>query len=78
MRAMALFTRMLADAGIPGGLILVIHDELVAEIPEAHEKAAARLLEGAMTQAFAEYFPNAPRKGLVDVQPGKAWGDAKS
>jgi hypothetical protein len=30
-----------------------------------------------MEQAFSEYFPDAPINGLVKVETGKSWGEAK-
>jgi DNA polymerase I-like protein with 3'-5' exonuclease and polymerase domains len=77
MRAMVLFIRALTLAGIPGGLILAVHDELVAEVPEEHAEKARQLLREAMIQAFHEYYPDAPLNGLVDPQIVKAWGEAK-
>jgi DNA polymerase-1 len=76
-RAIALIDRMLEKAGIPGGLVLVVHDELALEVPEDHAKEAAKLLRKAMEQAFREHFADAPIYGLVDVHIGKAWGEAK-
>jgi DNA polymerase I-like protein with 3'-5' exonuclease and polymerase domains len=75
-RAVALFARALARAGIPGGLVLAIHDELVAEVSEEHAEAVAKLLADAMVQAFSEYFPSAPINGLVTMHMVKSWGEA--
>jgi DNA polymerase-1 len=77
MRAIAFADHALTDAGIPFGLILVVHDELVAEVPEHYAAQAAELLRVAMEQAFHEYFPDAPLDGLVIVHTGKSWGEAK-
>jgi DNA polymerase-1 len=77
MRAMILIDRMLIEAGIDGGLVLAVHDELVLEVPEDRAAEAASLLEAAMVQAFAEYFPSAPVSGLVEVHIVRAWGEAK-
>ena len=60
MRAMTLIDHALTAAGIDGGLVLAVHDELVLEVPEAQAEDAAKLLAAAMTQAFAEYLP--PRR----------------
>jgi DNA polymerase-1 len=78
LRAIYLIDRMLTEAGIPGGLVLAVHDELVLEVPEDRAAEAARLLQAAMVQAFSEYFPAAPTEGLVDVHVGKKWGAAKA
>jgi DNA polymerase-1 len=77
LRALYLIDHMLTEAGIDGGLVLAVHDELVLEVPEGHAKEAARLLQAAMVQAFTEYFPEAPVHGLVDVRVVRAWGEAK-
>jgi DNA polymerase I len=78
MRAMVLVERALAEAGIPGGLVLAVHDELVLEVPEAKAAEAAKLLDACMTRAFAEYFPDAPINRLVDIHVVRKWGDAKA
>jgi DNA polymerase I-like protein with 3'-5' exonuclease and polymerase domains len=78
MRAVNLIDRMLTEAGIPGGLVLAVHDELVLEVPADRAEEAARLLRTAMEQAFAEYFGSAPINGLMDVHTGKSWGEAKA
>jgi DNA polymerase-1 len=77
MRAVILIDRMLTEAGIPGGLVLAVHDELVLEVPEDRAEQAKQLLQAAMEQAFNEYFPNAPINGLIEAGIAKAWGEAK-
>jgi DNA polymerase-1 len=72
-----LFDRAMIDVGIDGGLVLSVHDELVAEVKEEHAAHAAKLLVRVMVQAFAEYFPTAPVNGLVEVHIVRAWGEAK-
>jgi DNA polymerase-1 len=78
MRALYLIDRMLIEAGIDGGLVLAVHDELVLEVKRAQTEQAKQLLRAAMEQAFSEYFPQAPINGLVDVHEGKSWGEAKA
>jgi DNA polymerase-1 len=78
MGVMILVDRMLTEVGIPGRLVLAVHDEWVLEVPEERAKEAATLLERAMVQAFSEYFPKAPVNGLVDVKIVRAWGEAKA
>jgi DNA polymerase-1 len=79
MLAMTLIDRAMTDAGIPGGPVLAVHDELVLEVPEDRAAEAARLLAACMTRAFKDYFPAAPVTNLVDVHPpARSWGEAKS
>ena len=78
MRAMVLVYRAMAEAGIAGGLVLAVHDELVLEVPEECAEAAKLLLEQAMVTAFSEYFPDAPVNGLVEAKIVRRWGEAKS
>jgi DNA polymerase-1 len=77
MCAITLIDRALTEAGIPGGLVLAVHDELVLEVPADRADEAKRLLQAAMEQAFAEYFPTAPINGLVEARITKAWGESK-
>jgi DNA polymerase I len=78
MRAMVLIDSALIKAGIPGGLVLSVHDELVLEVPEEFAEQVRQLLEQCMTQAFHEYFPQAPTNGLVEAKVCGRWGEAKS
>jgi DNA polymerase-1 len=78
LRALTLVDQQLAEKNIPGGLVLAVHDELVLEVTADRGDEAAALLETAMRQAFAEYFPNAPVKDLVKTHKVQAWGEAKS
>jgi len=44
----------LTAVGIDGGLALAIHDEFLAEVPEAADAGRAlKIMEAAMTAAFA-------------------------
>ncbi|MFM2031255.1 MAG: hypothetical protein RLZZ297_20 [Chloroflexota bacterium] len=50
-------------------LLLQVHDELIVEVPVAHQHAIAELLRHEMSQAFAELA--VPLK--VDVEAGTSW-----
>ena len=65
------------DGALPGAMILQVHDELVLEVLEA-EAAAAAVLTGCMTDAYAEVFPESPIAGLVSAAIIQAWSAAKS
>jgi DNA polymerase-1 len=65
---------VLMEAGIAGGPVLFVHDEIVLEAPEADAERAGSMLVDCMTRAFASTFPNAPLCGLVEVQIRDAWG----
>jgi DNA polymerase-1 len=66
---------MLSEAGIEGGPVLFVHDEIVLEVPEADAARAGTLLVEAMTCAFAAIFPNAPLNGLVELKIRDAWAE---
>ena len=59
MLALTAIDAGLRRAGIAGGPVLVVHDEIVIEVPEADAPEAATLLQKAMTEAFAATFPGA-------------------
>jgi DNA polymerase I-like protein with 3'-5' exonuclease and polymerase domains len=52
----------------PGILVAMIHDELLAEVPEDSANESVVLLRECMTAAFAETFPGAPLLGIVDCK----------
>ena len=78
--AMLAFIRvvhLLKEAGIPGGPVLWLHDEIVLEVPIEFAEQARLLLDQAMTTAFAEVFPGAPLRGLVAARIGDTWAATK-
>jgi DNA polymerase-1 len=64
-------------AKLRGGLILTVHDELVAEVHRDDAEAAKAALEEEMARVFVEMFPGAPSGGIVSVGIGKDWLEAK-
>ena len=58
------------------GLVLVIHDELVADVPAAAASEAAALVSDGMQAAAAEILGDVPAAVDVSVQP--RWGQASS
>ena len=66
------------EAGIKGGPVAWLHDELVIEVREDQAERAAEILKQAMVDGFAETFPGAPLNGLVDPHIGTNWGEAKA
>jgi DNA polymerase-1 len=77
MRALTAIDQMLFDAGIDGGPVAWLHDEFILEVKTADAEPAAKLLEQAMTEAFAETFPGAPLNGLVETRIGPDWASIK-
>ena len=62
---------------IPANLVHVVHDELIAEVPdEFAEKTLAHMVE-TMRWAATSLFKNIPQRGLVEGDIGKTWGEAK-
>jgi DNA polymerase I-like protein with 3'-5' exonuclease and polymerase domains len=74
MQALILVDAALSAAGIDGGLVLFVHDEIVVEVPETDAERARTIVVESMTRAFAETFPDAPLNGLVETKVSTAWG----
>ena len=78
MLALAYVDDRLYDAGIEGGSVAWLHDEIVVEVARAdHAERAAAILKQAMVDGFAETFPGAPLEGLVEPHVRKSWAEAK-
>jgi DNA polymerase I len=77
MLALAYVDQRLFDAGIDGGPVAWLHDEIVMEIPLKDAERAARILQQAMIDGFAETFPGAPLGGLVKPYIVRNWAEAK-
>jgi DNA polymerase-1 len=78
MLALTATDQALFDHEIDGGPVAWLHDEIILEVAEADAEKAAALLERAMLVAFAETFPGAPLKGLVETHLGADWAALKS
>jgi DNA polymerase-1 len=77
MLALAYVDDRLFDAGIDGGPVAWLHDEIVMEAAAEDAERAAELLKQAMIDAFAETFPGAPLDRLVEPHIGMSWSAAK-
>jgi DNA polymerase I-like protein with 3'-5' exonuclease and polymerase domains len=77
MQALAYVDERLWAAKISGGPVAWLHDEIVMEVCADRAEEAARLLEGAMIDAFAEHLPGAPVSDLVEARSGSSRGEAK-
>ena len=77
LRALALVHRRFTAAGIRGGLVASVHDELLAEVVEDDAERARALLENAMVTAFETTFPGAPTTGVATARLGHTWLDVK-
>jgi len=60
-----------------GFLVAVVHDEVVAEVPEDRAEAAKAILVEVMTEAFLETFPGSSSTRLVCAGAGVNWYAAK-
>jgi DNA polymerase-1 len=75
-RAMARMDGALADAGLSGvKMLLQVHDELVFEVPEGREDAAATVIKNVMAEA-AEPALKLDVPLDVEVGWGPNWGEA--
>jgi DNA polymerase-1 len=77
MLALIKVDQALRAAGIDGGPVLFIHDEIVLEVGADQAEQARAILAACMTAAFAETFPGAPLNGVVSTGIGPTWGSAK-
>ena len=77
LRALTLIHSRLRSAGIRGGLVASIHDELLLEVHEDDAESARALLEETMVEAFAITFPGAPTTGVASAVIGRNWGQVK-
>jgi DNA polymerase-1 len=77
LRAIALVQRRFIAAGIRGGLVATVHDELLAEVAEDDAERARDLLQAAMTDAFVATFPGAPTTGVAKALIGRSWLEVK-
>ena len=78
MLALTYVDDRLFAAGIEGGPVAWLHDEIVLEVREDQSERAAEILKQAMIDGFAETFPGAPLNGLVEPHVGASWGAAKA
>jgi DNA polymerase-1 len=78
LRAIPLAHRRFLAAGIKGGLIMTVHDELLAEVAEEHADLAKQTLEQSMRDAFIATFPGAPTHGVAEAAIGRTWAEIKS
>ena len=77
MLALTYVDDRLFDAEIDGGPVAWLHDEIVMEVAIEDADRAATILKQSMIDGFAETFPGAPLKGLVDLHIAANWAEAK-
>ena len=77
MRAIILVNDRLGEAGIEGGLIAAVHDELLIEVTAGDSERAREILERSMEHAFVDTFPGALTNGLAVAKIGRTWADVK-
>jgi DNA polymerase-1 len=77
LRAIPIAHTRFTAAGIRGGLIATVHDELLAEVHADDAERARVLLEQAMLDAFVQTFPGAPTTNVATAKVGRTWAEAK-
>jgi DNA polymerase-1 len=77
LRAITMVHRRYLTAGIRGGLVATVHDELLAEVVEADADQARDILQNTMIEAFQTTFPGAPSNGVAEAAIGRTWADLK-
>ena len=75
MLALAYVDDRLFDAGIEGGPVAWLHDEIVLEVRDDQAELAAEILKQAMIDGFIETFPGAPINQLVEPHIGMSWAE---
>jgi DNA polymerase-1 len=78
LRAIVLVHARFNAAGIRGGLVASVHDEVLAEVIEDDAERARELLQEAMVDAFAITFPDAPTNNVATAKIGRTWAEAKA
>ena len=78
MRAVSMVHGRFHKMKIIGGLVMSVHDELIAEVHQDCSEEALHILETSMVEAFLETFPKAAVKNLVARSVGQTWSDLKS
>jgi DNA polymerase I len=73
MLALLLVDSALRDAGIGGGPVIFIHDELVLEVAVDQAEQARAILVGCLTEAFAVTFPGAPLNNIIEHDIRSSW-----
>lgn len=53
----------------------IVHDELVVVTHDDDIDDVKRILAAKMGRAWLEFFPDAPRKGIVDISVAQGWED---
>src|SRR5215467_14633464 len=77
LRAITWIYPRLKAAGIRGGLVACVHDELLIEVAEDDAERAQQVLEQTMVDAFTATFPGAPARGVATAKIGRTWAEAK-
>ena len=75
MLALAYVDDRLFDAGIEGGPVAWLHDEIVLEVRDDQADLAAEILKQAMIDGFIDTFPGAPIDQLVEPHIGMSWAE---
>ena len=66
-----------ALGGLRGGLIMTIHDELLAETHEDDAEKARAIMVEVMTETFVKMFPGAPATDIVAASIWPTWEKPK-
>jgi DNA polymerase-1 len=77
LRAITWTYTQLKQAGIRGGLVACVHDELLLEVDEADAERARDILQRTMIDAFVATFAGAPTNGVAAAKIGLSWAEVK-
>lgn len=70
--------RLLVKYDMQTTVALVVHDDLILEVPEREVKKASKILYKAMTYGWRRFFPEGVQTGVVsEICVGRKWGSLK-
>jgi DNA polymerase I-like protein with 3'-5' exonuclease and polymerase domains len=79
LRVDYLLKKLIVEAhGVPrkfARIVLVLHDEILVQVPKRFAKLAKRIVESSLVAAGKFFFPDVPITAGVSI--GASWADAK-
>ena len=72
-----LYHALLAVPELQAKIVNCVHDEIIVECDEAKVELTKQIVENSMIEGFLSVFPEGITRGLVAVEHGKNWAEAK-
>lgn len=77
LHALIYLDEYIRDSGIDMQLVNCVHDEILCECDPEEQELGKELIALAMVEGFKAVFPDGITNGLVEVNSGINWADAK-